>query len=235
MTTTQELLALQILESHVRRITDEYNEDPSISKANSIVKAVDQYLEYRRIVYQEYDASVFDADEKTRKEDELDSDSEYEEVESEAENESNSIKSFATHDIPGANIVTDPTTIDGIQYPSGMHAFQSFKLCYTPTGFDENANKVEREKFANMTLGEAVRIGKSPIKHFDPLDWDQRKDGVMKNILSNMSFDLLPEGRIVQYGIDSYFGAENGGKNIVGKLLMEIREERKSRKRIRSK
>ena len=80
MTKTQEILALQFLEAQVRRITDEYDKNPSILKGNSIVKAISHYLEYKHVVYQEYDASVFDADEKTRNatEDESDSDNEYE-------------------------------------------------------------------------------------------------------------------------------------------------------------
>ena len=131
------------------------------------------------------------------------------------------------HLIPGANILEDTTEIDGIVFPTGMHAFQSFKLCYTANGFDMDANKDKRENFAHMTLNEAIQIGKSKIEHFDPVDWDQRKNEIMKLVLVNMFFGVLPEGEIIQCGIDSYFGAENGGKNVIGKLLMEIREEQK--------
>ena len=122
--------------------------------------------------------------------------------------------------------MVDPAIIDGVTYNTGMNAFQSYKACYTKDGFDAYANKEKREAFAQMSLSEALQAGKSHIPFFEPQDWDARKKELMKTVLENMVIAKFPQGLIVQQGIDSYFGDAFNGQNIVGKLLMEVRDER---------
>ena len=131
-----------------------------------------------------------------------------------------------TYEIDGAHILVDPAIIDGVTYTTGMNAFQSYKACYTKYGFDAYANKEKREAFAQMSLSEALQAGKSHIPFFEPQDWDARKKEIMKTVLENMAIAKIPQGLIVQQGIDSYFGDVLNGQNIVGKLLMEVRDEK---------
>ena len=50
-----------------------------------------------------------------------------------------------------------------------------------------------------------------------------------------MDVPVLPEGDIVQRGIDAHFGTIDGkGENVIGKLWMEIRDGRTKTRKARS-
>ena len=81
-----------------------------------------------------------------------------------------------TFEIPGANILLDPASIDGLTYNTAMNAFQGYKTCYTRDGYDSLANRHKWEAFAEMDLSGALQEGESRIPYFDPVDWDHREN-----------------------------------------------------------
>lgn len=111
----------------------------------------------------------------------------------------------------------------GLSYPSIEHAFQASKVL---------SNK-ERQKFTMGTPGHAKKLGQQ-VKLRE--DWEEVKVGVMKALLhikfakSPLRGELLATEHEVlvednDWG-DTFWGTCNGeGKNVLGKLLMEVRSE----------
>jgi ribA/ribD-fused uncharacterized protein len=95
---------------------------------------------------------------------------------------------------------------------------------------------LERETIYNAaTPAQAKRLGgKKHLHHLVP-DWDSIKDGIMLQVLrtkfeSPLRFELMKtedeELREWNWWGDTYWGICNGiGRNMLGKLLMQVREE----------
>ncbi len=120
-----------------------------------------------------------------------------------------------------------PITIDGVVWPSTEHYFQA-------------------QKFAGTVHVEAVRQAKKPRDAAEmgrdrsrPLrkDWEEVKDDVMRTAV-RAKFTQYPElkeillttgdAELVEHTTnDSYWadGGDGSGKNMLGKILMEIRKE----------
>lgn len=121
----------------------------------------------------------------------------------------------------------NPIVIDGIAYKSAEAAFQAQK-CKNPN---------DKKKFANLSAKQARQLGKT-VALVD--DWDKIKDKVMYNILKakftkELAYKLKKTGtaELIEgndWG-DRYWGAvanKDGtfsGVNVLGKLLMQIRDE----------
>lgn len=115
---------------------------------------------------------------------------------------------------------------EGIVYPTAEHAYQAAKT----------TDMTERRRIASLpTPGQAKRAGR-----LIPLDWDDRKAGVMAQILA-IKFSREPfrsrlmahTGDIVEWNTwhDGYWGVctcgrascRRSGANVLGLLLMAIR------------
>jgi ribA/ribD-fused uncharacterized protein len=114
--------------------------------------------------------------------------------------------------------------LDGIEFPSVEHAYQAAK------NFDTN----RRLMFVNLTSAEAKREGQKTVKR---PDWEEVKYGIMLNLVrekftrnSDLKDKLLGTGsaELIEgntFG-DRVWGICKGvGKNLLGKILMQVREE----------
>lgn len=128
-----------------------------------------------------------------------------------------------------SNFFPAPVVLDGIEYPTVEHAYQAAKT----------EIEADREKVAlARTPGEAKRVGRT--LHLRP-NWDTHwRKRVMRELLRQKFHDCLLARKLEEtedfelvegnYWGDTYWGVCNGvGKNMLGKLLMEIREEVKAR------
>jgi ribA/ribD-fused uncharacterized protein len=127
-----------------------------------------------------------------------------------------------------SNFYIYPLKWRDIILPSAEHAYQS----------EKTTDLIERETIYHAaTPAQAKRLGgKKHLKHLVP-DWDNIKDGIMLQVLRTKFQDpdlkryLLnteAEGTLVEWNWwnDTYWGVCNGvGKNKLGKLLMQVREE----------
>jgi ribA/ribD-fused uncharacterized protein len=115
---------------------------------------------------------------------------------------------------------------DGLFYNNAEAAFQSAKLL----------DKVQRRQFCNLNAPDAKRLGRRV--QLRP-DWEQVKDNIMYEIIkSKFSIKhlremLLATGEAIliegNTWNDTYWGMCRGkGKNMLGKILMRVREELKS-------
>ncbi|MGH9762353.1 MAG: NADAR family protein [Blastocatellia bacterium] len=126
-----------------------------------------------------------------------------------------------------SNFVPYPIHVDGKQWPTSEHYFQA-------------------QKFAGMRHEEAVRKAKSPMiaarigrdrtRGLRP-DWEKVKDGIMLNAVRakfnqhpRLASLLLSTGtaELVEHtGKGAYWGdgGDGCGKNMLGKILMQIRDE----------
>lgn len=115
---------------------------------------------------------------------------------------------------------------DGLFYNNAEAAFQSAKLL----------DKVQRRQFCNLNASNAKRFGRRV--QLRP-DWEQVKDNIMYEIIkSKFSIKhlremLLATGEAIliegNTWNDTYWGMCRGkGKNMLGKILMRVREELKS-------
>lgn len=123
---------------------------------------------------------------------------------------------------------------EGIEYPTIEHAFQAAKT------FDVK----QRQQIANLkTPGEAKRAGRREVVLRK--DWEEVKDGIMYELLKEkfknpeLKSKLLDTGdEFLEEGTmwhDNYWGncycekcKDIVGKNILGKLLMKVRDELKN-------
>lgn len=117
--------------------------------------------------------------------------------------------------------------INGEFYPSAEHAFQAMK----------SLDKAERVAISvRQSPEDAKRAGK--LVQLRP-DWEEVKVGIMKDILkvkfsdSDLAAKLKDTGHeeLIEVNTwhDTFWGVCNDeGSNMLGKLLMEIREEMQS-------
>ena len=128
-----------------------------------------------------------------------------------------------------SNFSPDPLEIDGVVYRTSEHYYQSEKF----RGTDE-AHRLQIIQAA--TPRKAADLGRDTRK---PLrtDWEQVKDRVMKTaLLAKFSQSEIIRNILISTGDaqlventtkDTYWGCgSNGdGKNMLGKLLMEVRQQ----------
>jgi N-glycosidase YbiA len=136
---------------------------------------------------------------------------------------------YSTRDAYGcfSNFAAYPIELDGKRWPTSEHYFQAQK-------FDDAAH-IEKIRLTPSPMI-AARLGRSrkvPIRR----DWERVKDDVMRRAVlakftqhSELRETLLATGdaRIVEHTTnDSYWGdgGDGSGRNMLGRILMEIREE----------
>ncbi|MBD2682020.1 MULTISPECIES: NADAR family protein [Nostoc] len=116
--------------------------------------------------------------------------------------------------------------LDGLYWPTSEHYFQAQKFVGTP-----HAEQIRLVK----TPKDAARMGRERTR---PLrqDWEQVKDNIMRHAVvrkfqthTDIRDILLSTGdeEIVENSpIDFYWGcgADGSGKNMLGKILMEVRD-----------
>jgi ribA/ribD-fused uncharacterized protein len=116
--------------------------------------------------------------------------------------------------------------LDGEWWPTSEHYFQAQKFVGTP-----HAQKIRQAS----TPMRAAELGRDRRHTLRP-DWDQVKDGVMRRAILR-KFETHPEIRamllatgddiIVENAPRDYYwgcGADGTGQNMLGKILMEVRE-----------
>jgi len=112
---------------------------------------------------------------------------------------------------------------EGVIYPTVENAYQAAKCLHHH----------DRLQFINLTPGQAKKRGRV-IELRE--DWDDVKIGVMRSLLwkkfqyTNLKRSLLATGNeeLIEGNAwgDTYWGVCNGaGQNMLGKLLMSVREE----------
>ena len=121
-------------------------------------------------------------------------------------------------------------TIDGIEYKTTEHYFQSKK--FEGTSYETKVRKASGAM-------EAARLGRDrsfPLRK----DWEQVKDDVMRVAVEakfrqhrGLAKKLLETGTatLVEHTVkDSYWanGGNGKGKNMLGKILMEVRSKLRS-------
>lgn len=125
------------------------------------------------------------------------------------------------------NFAPTPVTIDGNVYPTTEHYFQAMKFATTAPDYAkeiQNASSPTKAK----SLGNSRKY---PIED----NWNDKRDDVMRVALfskaiqhSNFLQALLKTGRreLIEAAPRDYYwgeGAKKTGKNMLGKLLMELR------------
>lgn len=127
---------------------------------------------------------------------------------------------------------------DGIPYTNSEAAFQAAKIYYPG---DKQRTIQERMEFSTYTPSMAKRMGRRSIVLRS--DWERVKDGIMLDIL-RAKFEQNPylRDKLIETGDavlvegntwhDCYWGdcdcpkcQHKTGKNMLGKLLMKLREE----------
>lgn len=124
-----------------------------------------------------------------------------------------------------SNFHVEDVIFGDVTYKSAEHAFQAQKTLL----------RDERLKIAAAaTPGRAKRLGKTCMRR---ANWDDIKVDIMRNILrakfvkgSELAKKLMATGeaRLVEGNTwgDTYWGCYNGeGKNTLGRLLMQVRDE----------
>jgi ribA/ribD-fused uncharacterized protein len=129
-----------------------------------------------------------------------------------------------------SNFYNAKITYDGLVYPSSEHLFQSLKC--------EEYQKREMVRLAPTPDESKSMARRFPIRK----DWDNIKDGIMltclrlkfkyntgcRNVLLSTGSKYLVENttKDVYWGC----GSDGNGKNMLGKLLMQVRDEIKQHK-----
>lgn len=119
-------------------------------------------------------------------------------------------------------------------YPHELE-FRGMTFCNSEAAFQsmKTLDTAEQLQFTLLTPQEAKRLGRRI--NLRP-DWEQVKDGIMKAVLLAKFSDLELRNRLLATGDvelvegnthgDTYWGVCNGvGRNMLGRLLMELREE----------
>ena len=122
-----------------------------------------------------------------------------------------------------SNFYSSPIEYKGIKYPTVEHMFQALK----------SLNPMERmEIAAAATPGKAKRLGRRVSLRSD---WEEIKIDVMRTALQLKFSDPILRKKLIATGDaeliegntwnDTFWGVCNGvGKNMLGTLLMEIRD-----------
>jgi len=137
---------------------------------------------------------------------------------------------YKTRDTYGqfSNFLDAPIIIDGVRWLTSEHFFQAAKFSPTDPEWAESI-------WASGTAGMAANKGRSRAHPLRP-DWEEAKDGIMylallakftqyrilREILLNTGDAILVE----HTSNDRYWGdgGDGSGKNMLGKLLMKVRE-----------
>lgn len=140
---------------------------------------------------------------------------------------------YATRDAYGcfSNFSAHPFELDGLRWPTSEHYFQASK-------FEDPARREEiRAQVSPMV---AARMGRS--RHY-PLrgDWEDVKDDVMRRAVLR-KFETHPDIAAMRLGTgdeeiveqttgDHYWGcgSTGSGKNMLGRVLMEVRATLRAR------
>lgn len=145
------------------------------------------------------------------------------------------IRFYSTSDAFGefSNFAAFPIRIEGRVYPTSEHYFQAQK--FAPTD-EAHAEAIRNEKSPMI----AARMGRDRKKKLRR-DWESVKDNVMREAVrakfeqhENLWQLLLSTGdaKLIEHtSNDSYWGdgGDGSGKNMLGRILMEIREELRGR------
>ncbi len=141
----------------------------------------------------------------------------------------NAIRFYRVEDHYGcfSNFSAHPIALDGHTWPTSEHYFQAQKF---------REPELQARVRAAATPGTAARIGRSrqlPLRK----DWESIKDDVMRRAVraklqqhADVRATLLETGDatlIEHTRNDSYWGdgGDGSGKNMLGKILMELRAE----------
>lgn len=139
---------------------------------------------------------------------------------------------YSTKDQYGAfsNFSRHPFELDGLIWPTSEHYFQAQKF-----EDDEYRGKI-RSTPSPMIAARLGRSRKVPIRS----DWEERKDEFMYRAVlakfqahSDLKQLLLSTGQeeIIEKTTRDYYwgcGANGTGKNMLGRILMQVREELRS-------
>lgn len=136
---------------------------------------------------------------------------------------------YSTRDAHGgfSNFSRHGFSLDGAWWPTSEHYFQAQKFAGT-----EHAEAVRRAR----TPKEAAELGRDRRR---PLraDWEQVKDDVMRAAVrakfrahADLRAELLATGdeELVENAPGDYYwgcGADGSGRNMLGRILMELRAE----------
>jgi ribA/ribD-fused uncharacterized protein len=127
-----------------------------------------------------------------------------------------------------SNFSAHEVEVDGVVWPTSEHYFQAMKFPHDP--------KRQRRILQARTPGRAKRIAWEPKAKIRS-GWDSARDEVMLRVLRlkflqhpDLAQELLSTGReqiVEQAQNDSYWGCgrDGKGKNMLGRLLMRVREE----------
>ncbi len=140
------------------------------------------------------------------------------------------IKFYSTKEEYGcfSNFSAHPISLEGKIWPTTEHYFQAQKF---PNNI-EYQEKIRLEKSPMI----AARLGRSRKVKFRP-DWESIKDSIMRKALlakftqhkdlAKILLDTQDAILIEHTTNDKYWadGGDGSGKNMLGKLLMSIREE----------
>lgn len=125
-----------------------------------------------------------------------------------------------------SNFSRHPITVDGTFYHTSEHYYQSQKFIHNP----EYMQQIMDEPHPGLSKDMAWKL--SPRE-----DWEQVKDDVMRTALrakmeqyphiKQMLLDTEENELIEDSPTDYYWGCgeDGSGKNMLGKLLMELRQE----------
>lgn len=126
-----------------------------------------------------------------------------------------------------SNFSPHPVELKGKRWPTSEHYFQAQKFAGT-----EHEEAIRMEKSPMI----AARMGRDRKKPFR-VDWETIKDDIMREVVrakfeqhSDLRAILVATGdaTIVEHtDNDSYWGdgGDGSGKNMLGRILMEVREE----------
>ncbi|GJQ34682.1 MAG: NADAR family protein [Anaerolineales bacterium] len=139
---------------------------------------------------------------------------------------------YSTKDQYGAfsNFSRHPFELDGLIWPTSEHYFQAQKF------EDDEYRERIRSTPSPMIAARLGRSRKVPIRS----DWEERKDEFMYRAVlakfqahSDLKQLLLSTGQeeIIEKTTRDYYwgcGANGTGKNMLGRILMQVREELRS-------
>ncbi|WP_434047762.1 NADAR family protein [Sorangium cellulosum] len=126
-----------------------------------------------------------------------------------------------------SNFSRHPVTLKGKVWPTSEHYFQAQK--FPDTHHEEEIRNAPGP-------GEAARMGRQRSRPLRP-DWEQVKDDIMREVVrakftqhEELKRALLDTGdaELVEHTTNDAYWADGGdgsGVNMLGKILMEIREE----------